>query len=388
MIRRSAAGLLALIMCISMVLMTPLQALAATSYTLSVEPENGPIAGATFRAYRVGEWKNGAYVLTGAFRDYQVTMEDLDKTAGVKKLADTLSFYVDRDKIASDGEGVTDSAGIAKITGLERGLYLVIGDSARVGSKTYTFQSAIVYVASADAAVYPKNESKDDPVIPPTDPSEEPSEGPTTPPTTPPATTTTTRKTTQVRVVKVWDDDGYDRRPTSVVMQLLCDGEVYDEVTLTAAKSWQYTWSDLRTGHTWQAMEKRVPAGYTVAMDRDGNTFTVTNTRVPDEPDKPSDPIEPTDPVKPTDPPKPTDPVKPTDPPKPTDPVEPDQPHEPDQPNQPDRPGDPNEPEEPKLPQTGQAWWPVPLLVAAGLVLTVAGILLYLPKSKRKDGHE
>ena len=28
-----------------------------------------------------------------------------------------------------------------------------------------------------------------------------------------------------------------------------------------------------------------------------------------------------------------------------------------------------------RLPQTGQLWWPVPLLLAAGLVLVIAGLL-------------
>ena len=35
-----------------------------------------------------------------------------------------------------------------------------------------------------------------------------------------------------------------------------------------------------------------------------------------------------------------------------------------------------------KLPQTGQLWWPVPLLCAAGLVLLAAGLVL---KKRRKD---
>ena len=33
-----------------------------------------------------------------------------------------------------------------------------------------------------------------------------------------------------------------------------------------------------------------------------------------------------------------------------------------------------------KLPQTGQLWWPVPLLASAGLLLTAAGVVI-----RRKD---
>ena len=40
----------------------------------------------------------------------------------------------------------------------------------------------------------------------------------------------------------------------------------------------------------------------------------------------------------------------------------------------PDEPGQPDEPGEPGLPQTGQLWWPVGLLAAAGAVLAALGL--------------
>ena len=37
-------------------------------------------------------------------------------------------------------------------------------------------------------------------------------------------------------------------------------------------------------------------------------------------------------------------------------------------------PSEPDEPE-PNLPQTGQLWWPVPLLICAGLLFVIVGLV-------------
>lgn len=120
-------------------------------------------------------------------------------------------------------------------------------------------------------------------------------------------------------VLKVWKDEGNaQQRPQSVTVQLLRDGEVYDTVTLSAANNWRYAWGKLDSAYRWTVTEQ-APGGYTVEITRDGDTFAVVNTW--DGPDNPT-------------------------------------------PTQPD-----------KLPQTGQLWWPVPLLIFAGLLFIVIGLL-------------
>ena len=81
--------------------------------------------------------------------------------------------------------------------------------------------------------------------------------------------------------------------------------------------------------YTWTIVEKEL-GGYTVEVTREGITFVVTNTY--DEKDEttartPSTPDEPDTPAKQT------------------------------------------------LPQTGQLWWPVPVLIAAGLLFVVIGLV-------------
>ena len=142
-------------------------------------------------------------------------------------------------------------------------------------------------------------------------PKHESSEIPDTP-------STITRK-----VLKVWDDANSSDRPTEVTVQLLRDGKVYETVTLNAENNWRYTWSGLDDSYRWTVVEKECK-GYTVQVERDGITFVITNTREVDVPDTPT----------------------PTTP-KPTNPT---------------------------LPQTGQLWWPVPLLVMGGLLFLVIGL--------------
>ncbi len=138
------------------------------------------------------------------------------------------------------------------------------------------------------------------------------------------------------RVLKIWKDEDGDERPNEITVQLLRDDTVFDEVVLNESNNWRYVWSELDPEYTWQIVEKEVPADYTVSVSRTGVTFTVTNRYNPP-------PVEPT----------------------PT----------------PDTPPTPTEPN--KLPQTGQMWWPVPVLGAAGIALCGAGIAF-----KYKSKHD
>ena len=71
----------------------------------------------------------------------------------------------------------------------------------------------------------------------------------------------------ELTVKKVWDDDGYKSRPTSVKIQLLHNGMVYDTVTLNARNEWTYTWPRLLFDgdNTWEINESPKPYRYRVS---------------------------------------------------------------------------------------------------------------------------
>lgn len=126
------------------------------------------------------------------------------------------------------------------------------------------------------------------------------------------------------RVLKIWDDRGNEnKRPPEITVQLLRSGEVYDTVKLNSTNNWRYTWLNLDERYTWTVVEKE-EEGYTVKVTTEGITFTITNTYKGNKP-----PFTP--------------------------------------------PGKP-------LPQTGQLWWPVPILSITGLIFVVIG--MYLRKEK------
>lgn len=122
---------------------------------------------------------------------------------------------------------------------------------------------------------------------------------------------------TDLAVVKIWKDACHEsQRPNAVTVELLQDGLVYDTVTLSNANRWQHTWNDLDVNHKWSVREQTVSGYAAPTITQEGNTFTITNTCN-----------------------KPTESATPT------------------------------------LPQTGQLWWPVPVLMAAGLLMLIIGLI-------------
>ena len=122
------------------------------------------------------------------------------------------------------------------------------------------------------------------------------------------------------RVIKVWKDDCHrDQRPKSITISLICDGEAFDTITLPHNGAWSYTWKDLETNHQWTVTEKNEDGYKEPLVRQEGNIFVVTNTC--------------------------------------------------------NKPTSPTQPGNPTLPQTGLLWWPVPLLIAVGLLFVVIGLI-------------
>lgn len=120
------------------------------------------------------------------------------------------------------------------------------------------------------------------------------------------------------KVVKIWEDSCHqDQRPKSIEIVLWCDGREYDKVTLPEDGRWQHIWKDLETGHKWSVTEKQQDGYKKPEITQKGYTFTVRNICSKTTAGTSSS----------------------------------------------------------KLPQTGQLWWPVPILLCAGLLLIVAGLI-------------
>ena len=123
----------------------------------------------------------------------------------------------------------------------------------------------------------------------------------------------TSVKPSRIHVLKVWKRDSKKSRPKSIEVCLLrSDGIVVDRVVLNSENQWSTTWDNLSTLYTYRVMETSVPSGYKESCTREKDTIILTNTG------------------------------------NYTDKVE---------------------KKDEELPNSGQLWWPVPVLLFVGLVL-------------------
>lgn len=260
-----------------------------------VDGETGALSGCNVRLYFIAEGYLTGYQLTEAFAEMKADVEQMDWNSSeeMAEHADALSAYLTDKGIVPDQTGVTDSEGRTSFADLSWGLYLAIGDNVVKDGWSYRFQPTLVWL---------------------------PCEGENGEMDYAPVCITKYEKTKfiDISVVKVWVDDG--NHPSSVTVQLLCDGEVYDKVTLNEENGWEYVWEGLEDAHDWQIEEINIPDGYFARVTKHNNDFTVTNTK--------------------------------------------------------------------KLPQTGQLWWPVPLMLFAGALLLLIGLYLLMRGSKKVGGTD
>lgn len=166
------------------------------------------------------------------------------------------------------------------------------------------------------------------------------------------------------RVVKVWDT-GTRREPVTV--ELLRNGRVVDTVELSQRNNWRYEWTDLDPGFRWEVLERA--GAHRVTISKTGGTYRIVNSNdPPPQTDRDEDP--------PGRPPRtPSSPDIPLDDPEvPLNRI-PDIDPEPEPEHDPDDEIELDDEEVPlaELPQTGQLWWPVPLLAVGGMLLFLLG---------------
>ena len=155
------------------------------------------------------------------------------------------------------------------------------------------------------------------------------------------------RSQTKIHVLKVWKQDQVKERPASVQVDLLRTDQngtttVVDSQILKKENQWSYTWENLSSQVSWSVVETEVPSGYTVSTSREGNTVVLTNTKTADSEDK----SESTDKTGTS--------------------------------------GENGGNSSQKLPQTGQLWWPVPLLMLAGVICLLVGKQLRKSMEEKK----
>lgn len=124
------------------------------------------------------------------------------------------------------------------------------------------------------------------------------------------------------KVTKVWKNDNKESRPKSIEVELLKNNEVYETVQLNEKNQWQYRWENLSNEYDWRIVEKNVTSHYTVTSYSENESIFIVNTYNGDKE---------------------------------------------------------KEEQDDQIPQTGQLWWPVPVLSIIGMICLIIGIV------KKKD---
>ena len=296
--------------------------------------EEKPLQGVKSRIYRVASVDAaGQYTVLDEFKPVFSDSSFFNngfKFDAWKSCVDGLKSYVKSQKIVPYKEGVSDKDGKTYYKDLELGAYLVISDSLTDSQYVHSFsdfvypvpllerdEAAGVMVWRYDVDVAPKKESVERIID------------------------------EEFVVYKRWEDSGYEsNRPTEITVKIYCDEVLYKTVQLNASNNWKFSWS-YEPGHEWKVYESSAGTNYTPSLSKSKKetkyTFVFTNTYNP--------------PVTP-----------PSDPPETPTPT-------PDLPSVLGAIRDlPEVLGARRLPQTGQLWWPLPILVLFGVFFIFKGI--------------
>ena len=249
----------------------------SSALTIEYTDDGSAVQGIHFDVYYfAGVSAGGEYALTGDFVNYPVKINGLSGDEW-RALAETLAAYVDRDGLRPFDSGETNEFGNLyfpnKSGEMKPGLYLVLGRTQTVNGLIYTTEPFVAAIPGLDAATGDWSYAL---IAQPKHSSEEPPDS-------------ALDKPVSRRVIKVWSGDVAEFRPEEIVVQLLRDGKVYDTVRLTAANNWRYSWPELPKYNddgsliVWRLAEETVD-NYIVSITQEGVVFVVTNTYEPEGP--------------------------------------------------------------------------------------------------------
>ena len=292
------------------------------------------ISGADVSIYKVADISaNGEFTLVDTYSNisnFPVTDLNTIKSQDTwKEISTSIGGYIYQNNVTPSYTVTTDESGLAHFQGIELGLYYVGGVTRRVDDCIYSFSSFLVSVPGLD-----ENDEWVNPVYDVIGLVK--------------CSRTYLPHEITYELLKTWDDAGYENyRPASITVLIYCDGVLFTEATLDQSNNWRFTWT-YEEGHEWtfaEIINGNIP--YTNSVTVSGTTFRITNTYNP--PETP-----------------------------PETPETPDTPGEPELPTLPEVLGAIRDLPEVlgarRLPQTGQLWWPVPVLLIVGVIFIFKGI--------------
>lgn len=251
--------LLALFMLLMLVAVTIFPSSAVDkncTLTLICSNNSKPVANIEWSIYKIGSRNSSrGFSLGGDFKKYPISLNDMSASA-VQKDAYTLENYAKLDGIPVSAKGKSDQQGRIVFKNLEAGIYLICGEEYSTSTYKYTPSPSIVEVCvnaetNNNTTVYPKFSVKEIPI----------------------------NKKVSYSVRKVWaNDEGVlSARPKDILVELYADEKLYKTVTLSDSNGWYYEWQSDDT-IAWRVKEKTIAENYTVNVGKNDTEFLIVNT--------------------------------------------------------------------------------------------------------------
>lgn len=219
--------------------------------TLTCEQDGFCIASMEWKVYRVGEKRNGELFLTGDFADYPVDLSDISDTDRMTEIASTLNNFAVLDMIEPVQFGKTNGKGVIQFSNLSDGLYLAVGMKTKIGEYTY-FPSPIIFEVDGNkhSALnsYPKFYIK----------------------------RTLPGSKDRFVVRKVWANADGQLIPNVLTVGIYKDGELCEEIQLSQENEWTYSWEG-SAASDWRVKEISVPPGCYVMYRNNETQYIVMN---------------------------------------------------------------------------------------------------------------
>lgn len=226
------------------------------SLQLVCKSDDEIISGMKWNLFYAGSREGNGFSVGGDFLDYKISFADIS-AEGLSDIASTLENYVILDRMKPLQSGITDSSGVLNFTGLQKGLYLLCGRSVKIDKTTYVPIPFIVEIGrdndgtNQNHITYPKffHFSVLD------------------------------QRDADYTVKKVWRNDENQPPDTSVqiTVEMYKNGEYDSTVILDESNDWTYTWID--KAHTdWRVKEINIPDDYTVIYRSNETQYAIVNT--------------------------------------------------------------------------------------------------------------
>lgn len=223
------------------------------SITLECCRDNVILTNMEWRLFRVGERRNGEFVLTGDFSGCYADLQDMS-VENISMAAQTIESFTLEKQAVPLMTGTTDKNGRLVFSGLSNGLYLAVGFPVK--QLPFSYEPLPLLLEVRDDAenftfdAFPKM-----------------------------VRVTLSEGARGYTVRKVWIDDNdlFEARPTYVTVDLFRNGELYDTVTLNESNNWQHRWYSLDVEYQWRVAERVIPVNYEVRIERNETQFLIRN---------------------------------------------------------------------------------------------------------------